>query len=96
MKSTPCSVLRLLAKAALLFLFFSVTALRGSACGPFWESIPTPSYFFSANNLLSTADCQRQENLRLWQQLTSPDIPLSDIEQFVYRSKSLPGYFYTG
>ena len=96
MKSTLCSASRLLAKATLLFLFFSVTALRGSACGPFWESIPTPSYFFSANNLLSTADCQRQENLRLWQQLTSPDIPLSDIEQFVYRSKSLPGYFYTG
>ena len=91
MKSTPCSALRLLTKAALLFLFFSVTALRGSACGPFYDFIPTPDFFYSAQNEISIADHQRQENLRLWQQLTSPYIPLSDIEDLVYRSKSIPG-----
>ena len=94
MKSTPCSVLRLLAKSVILSVLLCATAIPGNACGPFYDFIPTPDFFYSAQNEISIADHQRQENLRLWQQLTSPDIPLSDIEDLVYRSKSIPGYGY--
>lgn len=94
MKSTPCSVLRLLAKSVILAVLLCATAIPGNACGPFYDFIPTPDFFYSAQNEISIADHQRQENLRLWQQLTSPDIPLSDIEDLVYRSKSIPGYGY--
>lgn len=62
------------------------TCLAGTlptyACGPYFDCIPTPCFFASVSHL--PTDKEKQENLRLWQQLTSQRIPLSDIEQAVY------------
>lgn len=54
------------------------------ACGPFNPIIPTPPYFV-INSEIEPDDPDRLENLRLWQSQTSPQIPLGDIEQTVYR-----------
>ena len=75
---------------SLLLLAISIfTALccgpAAKACGPFPPIVPTPT-FFSWNQeetILRYSD--RQENLRLWQQLTSDRIPLQDIEEAVYK-----------
>lgn len=56
-----------------------------SACGPYYPMIPTPSFFELYGTGKSLPDYEREENLRLWQALTSERIPLADIEQAVYR-----------
>lgn len=53
------------------------------ACGPFALTIPYPEYF-TLRTLPSMASYEIDENLRLWQQLTSDRIPLEDIRQAVY------------
>ncbi len=55
-----------------------------TACGPFYDLIPTPRYFTSDEAEEYEPDLQRQENLLLWQSETSPSIPLADIEEVVY------------
>lgn len=55
------------------------------ACGPFPPIIPTPKFFTSNWDGLLSHHFHKQENLRLWQTLTSNRIPLEDIEQAVYK-----------
>lgn len=78
MKSNRFS--RLTVSLALL----AAVALPGAACGPYVETIPTPDFFGLAEGMPSMADYEREENLRLWQSLTSDRIPLADIEEAVY------------
>lgn len=67
-----------------ILLVSLLTAAAGStyACGPFFDCIPTPKFY---DYEAETVDTDRQENLRLWQGLTSPIIPLSDIESVIYK-----------
>lgn len=67
---------------SLIYLF--IAFVPAMACGPFYPIIPTPRFFGLPSPCRTIADYDREENIRLWQQLTSPDIPLSDIEQAVY------------
>lgn len=55
-------------------------------CGPYFSTIPAPEFFASDWRDMRPGYIERQENLRLWQQLTSPDIPLLDIEEIVYHT----------
>ena len=70
----------LLHRVSSILLLTVATALRATACGPYFPIIPTPVFFTSRHG----GDPYRQENLRLWQQLTSARIPFRDIEQAVY------------
>lgn len=54
------------------------------ACGPHYDIIPTPRYFELSWKDYSP-DYNRKENLKLWQDLTSKNIPLEDIEKAVYK-----------
>lgn len=60
-------------------------SLQSDACGPLRTIIPTPEFFGLNNPGKTMADYERDENLRLWQSLTSEKIPLSDIEEAVYK-----------
>lgn len=82
MKSTEFSLIRKLSSAVVIAL---ATFSQVHACGPFPPIIPTPNFFTSNWNGLLTKDFYKQENLRLWQKLTSEKIPLDDIEQVVYK-----------
>ena len=82
MKSTEFSLIRKLSSAVVIVL---ATFSHVHACGPFPPIIPTPNFFTSNWNGLLTKDFYKQENLRLWQKLTSEKIPLDDIEQVVYK-----------
>lgn len=63
-----------------------IAVFPASACGPYSPLIPTPDYFkLPADKVKSSADYEREENLLLWQSLTSKHIPLKDIEQAVYK-----------
>jgi len=44
----------------------------------------------------SMSEYEREENLWLWQSLTSERIPLADIEEVVYRDSRSLFYDYTG
>ncbi|MDE6395844.1 MAG: hypothetical protein K2K84_01065, partial [Muribaculaceae bacterium] len=80
-------------------LIVSLTAVSTAfACGPYYPTIPTPEFFELEKMGLSIAALDRTENLRLWQSLTSEKIPLSDIEDVVYKSSSdrLYDYFSDG
>ena len=81
MKSTIYSLpLRL---SSIIILILAIP-FHTNACGPYPPIIPTPNFFTSNwDDLLS--DFDKQENLRLWQKLTSEEIPLEDIEQAVYK-----------
>lgn len=61
----------------------TLAAFHTSACGPWNPIIPTPE-FFGIETCTSVAALEEEENLRGWQALTSPDIPLEDIRQAVY------------
>lgn len=80
MKSTIC----FRPTVSLLTLFFSF--ILAEACGPYYPIIPTPEFFKSESDYRSMAEFEKEENLRLWQALTSKDIPLYDIEEAVYKS----------
>ena len=54
------------------------------ACGPFFPVIPTPKFFTSKTDGNDVHSFEREENLRLWQQLTSPAIPTADIAKVLY------------
>lgn len=68
------------------------------ACGPYYPIIPTPEFFIAGKPHKTMADYDRDENLRLWQELTSKQIPLSDIEKVVYsdsldKFREMTGYY---
>ena len=68
--------------STLVLLCAAASAL---ACGPFYPPIPTPD-FFASSKVKSMSDYEHDENLRQWQTLTSERIPLSDINEVVYRT----------
>lgn len=72
-------------KALVSLLALTVAGIRtpATACGPFYDLIPTPLYFTSDDAEESDLDL-REENLLLWQAETSPSIPLADIREVVY------------
>ena len=81
MKSTIYSLSLRLSSIIILIL---VVSFHANACGPYVSYIPEPNFFTSNwDGLL--CDFDKQENLRLWQKLTSKKIPLKDIEQVVYK-----------
>ena len=81
MKSTIYSLLQ---KLSSIVVLVATTSFYANACGPYPPLIPTPKFFTSNWDGLLSHDFYKQENLRLWQQLTSERIPLKDIEQVVY------------
>ncbi len=81
MKST---IFLLLQSISLLIILGAPAAY---ACGPFYRATPYPD-FFTANWDEMEEDKEREENIALWQQLTSKVIPASDIVQAVYKDSS--------
>lgn len=69
---------------AISLILLSASFAAANACGPYPPTIPTPR-FFTTEFHRSMSDYDREENLRLWQSLTSERIPLEDIEEAVYR-----------
>ena len=65
-----------------------VLSFKTYACGPYPPMIPTPKFFTSNWDGLLRRYFNKQENLQLWQELTSNRIPLKDIEQAVYKDNS--------
>lgn len=60
-------------------------SLSSAACGPDWPYIPSFDFLFKpAEYHKPISFYERQENLKLWQSITDPRIPLSDIEKVVY------------
>ena len=72
-------------KISSIVILLLATSSHAIACGPYPPIIPTPKFFTSNWDGLLSRDFYKQENLRLWQQLTSNRIPLKDIEQVVYK-----------
>ena len=54
------------------------------ACGPIFPITPKPKFFTSKTDGNDVRSFEREENLRLWQQLTSPEIPTADIAKVLY------------
>ena len=68
-----------------------IATTTARACGPFFPCIPTPAFFTSPIEGCSVVEFERNENLRLWQQLTSPAIPTADIAEVLYTDNCSPG-----
>lgn len=69
-------------------------SLQALACGPFYPLIPTPDFFPLSRPERRMDYFDREENLRLWQKLTSPGIPLDDIRRAVYETSGEDLYDY--
>lgn len=65
-------------------IILALNCLNSNACGPYPPIIPTPEYF-NLPGSGSMDQYNRMENLLLWQAMTSDKIPLSHIEQAVYK-----------
>lgn len=61
-----------------------LAATTALACGPYDPVIPQPKFFGLSQPAKTTSAYFREENLKAWQKLTSPNIPLPDIEAAVY------------
>lgn len=76
---------RLCIRLTISFVVALVTAIISvKACGPYYPIIPTPN-FFESRYPKSFADYEKEENLKLWQSMTSKRIPLSEIEEVIYK-----------
>ncbi len=78
-------------KKLLRYLFSGLlllSSVSNFACGPYDTMTHNPLifHFYQGDNNPVLAEEQRTENLRLWQTLTSSDIPKEDIENAVYTS----------
>lgn len=71
-------------RSAVSFIPFAGMTAPALACGPYPPIIPTPDFFMLSGSHKAMADYEREENLLLWQSITSKRIPLEDIEQVVY------------
>lgn len=60
-------------------------ACQAIACGPYSPLIPTPDFFGTEYTYVPSDRQQREENIRLWQSVTSDSIPAADILQAVYK-----------
>ncbi len=90
MKSTK--FFQLLSSLILIAVYVS----ESYACGPYNPIIPTPEFFGLTGFHKNMSEYEREENLRLWQSLTSERIPLADIEEVLYRDSWSRFYDYTG
>lgn len=79
MKST-----RYIIKIFSLLLAIATSGIIAMACGPYYNSIPSVDYLTYFDDDSHDRSLE-QENLILWQRLTSNDIPLEDIRQAVYK-----------
>lgn len=77
-------------------ILFALCAIESYACGPYNPIIPTPEFFGLTGRHKNMSEYEREENLRLWQSLTSDRIPLADIEEAVYRDSWRLFYDHTG
>ena len=77
-------------------ILFALCAIESYACGPYNPIIPTPEFFGLTEPHKNMSEYEREENLRLWQSLTSDRIPLADIEEAVYRDSWSRFYDHTG
>lgn len=77
-------------------ILIALCATESYACGPYNPIIPTPEFFGLTGSHKNMPEYEREENLRLWQSLTSERIPLADIEEVVYRDSWSRFYDYTG
>ena len=75
--------------SCLAAMLIATTTAR--ACGPFFPCIPKPAFFTSPVKGCGVVEFERNENLRLWQQLTSPAIPTADIAEVLYTDNCSPG-----
>ena len=69
---------------ALCVMALAVVASIADACGPFTYGKTNLWFFSVTEGAPANTGGTKQENLRLWQQETSPGIPLADIEEIVY------------
>lgn len=80
-------------------MLISICLLTGHsqvfACGPFNPIIPAPD-FFRINVAKKMSDYDKEENILLWQGITSDWIPLKDIEQVIYRDSFDTYWDYAG
>lgn len=77
-------------------ILLTICAVESHACGPYNPVIPTPEFFGLTVPHKNMSEYEREENLRLWQSMTSERIPLDDIEEIVYRDSWSSFYDYTG
>ncbi len=77
-------------------ILLTICATESHACGPYNLIIPTPEFFGLTGPHKNMSEYEREENLRLWQSLTSERIPLNDIEEVVYSDSWSRFYDYTG
>lgn len=77
----------ILIKTISISFIIVISVTSSLACGPWNPIIPTPEFFYVSNysEVKEKVDIDKQENLLLWQKLTSPEIPLEDIEKAVYK-----------
>lgn len=69
-----------------------IAVQQAQACGPFFPVIPTPKFFTAKTDGNDVRSFERSENLRLWQQLTSPEIPAADIAEVLYGQEDYDPY----
>lgn len=60
-------------------------SLESNACGPFLDYIPDHDYFECSVQPREEGKSDVEENLLLWQKLTSKNIPLEHIRKAVYK-----------
>lgn len=78
------------------FCLLATSAISAMACGPYAPLIPTPAFFGLSGPHKTMSDYEREENLLLWQSLTSERIPLAHIEDVVYRDSLAKYYDHVG
>ncbi|MDE5607564.1 MAG: hypothetical protein K2I64_01370 [Muribaculaceae bacterium] len=71
--------------SAVLTIFLQAGSHKAVACGPYYDDIPTPSYFQPLCDYNVDYD-RKTENLEQWRALTAHDIPLADIDSVVYKA----------
>lgn len=76
-----CLLQRLISWASITFF----VSFGAEACGPFPPIIPIPIFFASSSVNGVGTESSINENLQLWQKLTSVNIPLKEIEEVVYK-----------
>lgn len=77
-------------------ILLTICATESHACGPYNPIIPTPEFFGMTGPHKNMSEYEREENLRIWQSLTSERIPLDDIEEVVYSDSWSRFYDHTG
>ena len=80
-----------LIRYTLLAVSLLLSYQTGLPCGPYFEYVPIPSFFYDGGPV---DDDLKKENLMLWQGLTSASIPLADIEEAVYTLSSQRFFLY--